>query len=335
MKRIKVSNIAGLLATIVHTLGFIPVESFVLLTMRGNTLGVTLRVNIPAQAPTGHFTDYMVDHLRHHAEADGALMVIYTDTAGVQPHSENVHALEMGMMTAGMPIKEIVLVTSAGFRDYTKTAEALTPLTAITTSAANAELIFAGSDTESGKVQEREFTGAADNAATITGLVKGFPEVDPLDISAPVMRRVRSIWSEALGTVPDADTACLLVAFVQNVGLRDRLMADLFNTEEAEFENVLLGQLTTRPTWKRVEQGQALTLELLAQTPQEFRAPLYMMLGFISWYQGRGSVANQYMDKALKVTPGYRLATLFKELIAIGYIAPVNLDKKLAYPGEE
>ena len=334
MKKIKVSNHADLLATIAHTLGFTPANSLVLLTLQGNRVGATLRVDIPTEAPTAHYIATIIGYLHSDAAADGAIMAIYTDAKGNQPHSDHVHALELAMMAAGIPIRSTLLVTPAGWKDYTEATAPLTALESITDSTANAEMIFAGSNPKSGTAQDREFTGSPDNAAAIAALANEFPDIDPLDMSATVMREARSAWTNTLATTPDTQTACLLVAFVQNVGVRDRLMADLFNTEEDEFENVLLGQLTTRPTWERADQGEALLLELLAQTPHEFRAPLYTMLGFISWYKGRSSTAETYMDKALKATPGYRLALLFKELVRVGYLPAVAMNKNIAYPGK-
>lgn len=334
MKKIKVSNEAGLLATIAHTLGFTPAHSFVLLTLNGNRVGATLRVDAPDHGPTEQFTATVVGYLLSDTEADGAIMAIYTDVAGAQSHSEHVNALELAMMAAGMPIRTTLLVTGAGWKDYTDATASWTALESITDSTANAEMIFAGSNPESGQAQDRDFTGAPGNGVVIAALAKGFTEVDPLDISAPVMREARSTWSNTLGTTPDTQRACLLAAFLQNVGLRDRLMADLINTDEEEFENVLLGQITTRPTWERAQQGEALLVELLTQTPHQFRAPLYTMLGFISWYKGRSSTAATYMAKALESTPDYRQALLFEELMQVGYLPAVATNREISYPGE-
>lgn len=331
--KIRLSTTADLLAMFAHTLGMTPVESFVLVGMRGNRLAATLRVDVPAGHTVGEFASMIVGYMRHDREADGAVFAVYTDAEGAQPHREYVEAIELEMLAAGMPLREILLVTGAGWRSYTATEEALAPLASITDSAANAEMIFAGSNLEAGKAQDREFTGAPGNAAAIAVLANGFTDVDALDISAPVMKEARGAWAKALGTTPDTARACLLVAYVQNGNLRDRLMADLFNTDERDFENVLMGNSTTRPTWERVDQGEALALELLSQTPHEFRAPLYTMLGFISWYMGRSSRAADYMDKALDAAPGYRLADLFKQLLAYGHLPAVVTNRETAYPG--
>lgn len=332
-EKIRISSPAGLLAAMAHMLGMNPTESFLLVGMRGNRLAATLRVDVPVNYPVSEYAALIVGHMLNDREADGAMFAIYTDAEGEQPHRHYVEAIELAMMAAGMPLREIMLVTGAGWRDYSDTDAALTPLESITDSAANAEMIFAGSNLEAGKAQDREFTGAPGNAAAIAVLCSGFADVDALDISAPVMREARGAWAKALGSTPDTMRACLLVAYAQNGNLRDRLMADLFNTDEQEFENVLMGNSTTRPTWERVEQGEVLVLELLSQTPHALRAPLYTMLGFISWNMGRSSRAVEYMDKALDAAPRYRLATLFKELLEYGHIPAVATNHETAYPG--
>ena len=331
--KIRLTTAADLLAMFAHNLGMTPVESFVLVTMRGNRLAATLRVDVPTGHRAGEFASLIAGHLMNDREADGAVFAVYTDAEGNQPHRAYVEAIEFELLGAGIAVRDILLVTSAGWRRYWATDEERSPLASITDSAANAAMIFAGSNVEAGKAQDRKFTGAPGTAAAIAVLANGFTDVDALDISAPVMREARGAWSKALGTTPDTTRACLLVAYLQTGNLRDRLMADLFNTDERDFENVLVGNSTTRPTWDRVEQGEALVLDLLSQTPQEFRAPLYAMLGFISWYMGRSSRAVDYMEKALDATPGYRFAHLFKQLLEYGHLPAVVTNRETAYHG--
>lgn len=110
-------------------------------------------------------------------------------------------------------------------------------------------------------------------------------------------------------------------------------MADFINTDDEEYAAVLIGQTTTCPIRKRVDQGGALLVELLAQTPHQFRAPLYTMLGHISWYKGRFSLAVAYVEKAMAATPSCRLATLLKALTDRGILPGVVMSQGNAYPG--
>lgn len=333
MKKLRISTPADVLAVMNHILGVTPQESFVVTTLQGGRLGATLRVNIPTGMEPAVVVAQIVDSLRHDEDATGTLVAVYTDAAGTHPHSAYVNEIEVELLAAGMPVRECWLVTSAGWRSYFDTDAAVTALDSITDSAANAELIFSGSNPEAGKAQDREYVGAPGNAATITVLAKGFTDVDALDMSAPVMKEARGAWVKALGTTPDTARTCLLVAYVQNVVLRDRIMADFINTDDNEYAAVLIGETTTRPNWQCVDQAETLLVELLAQAPGKFRAPLYTMLGHLTWYKGRASMAAEHMEKALDAAPGYRLAALFKELLDHGALPKVAMHKGLAYPG--
>ena len=53
---LRISSPADILSFIPHTLGFAPRESFVFITMRGNMLGATLRVDAPKDAKINRFS---------------------------------------------------------------------------------------------------------------------------------------------------------------------------------------------------------------------------------------------------------------------------------------
>jgi len=50
--------------------------------------------------------------------------------------------------------------------------------------------------------------------------------------------------------------------------------------------------------------------------PAQHAAPILTTIGYINWWEGRGSKAHQYMQLALDTDPGYlfaRLTTTFSE----------------------
>lgn len=331
--KIKVSTREGLLAFMTHALGFTPSESLVFITLADNKVGATLRVDIPA-GNNEFVARYVTEALRRHREATATIMAVYTDAPGDYPHAALVKVLEMELLVAGMPIKDALLVTSAGWRVYFDAAAPVSAPDTITDSAANAALIFSGSDPEAGKPRNPEFTGVLGNARTIAVLAANLVDVDPLDMSAPVMREARAAWTRALGTVPDNKDACLLVAYMQNRMIRDRMLADFFSTNEQEFSAILVGDLTTCPTWARADQAQTLLVELLSQTPDKFRAPLFTALGFIAWYKGQATLADQYFRLALDIDPDYELAKLLVQIAGLGILPQVALNAETAYRRE-
>ena len=80
---IKFTGPADVLAFIPHTLGQNPTESFVALTLQGNKIGATLRVDAPfGQDPVG-YAQTIVSYLTADEAATGSLLVIYTDESTI------------------------------------------------------------------------------------------------------------------------------------------------------------------------------------------------------------------------------------------------------------
>ena len=104
---IRISSPADILGFIPHTLGFVPRESFVFLTMRGKTLGATLRVDAPASAEPAGFARSMVDYLALDTQATAVLLAIYTaSTPGPvkpRPFHDHVEAVIEALEAAQAP----------------------------------------------------------------------------------------------------------------------------------------------------------------------------------------------------------------------------------------
>jgi hypothetical protein len=148
---IKFTGPADILAFIPHTLGQTPTESFVALTMQGNKIGATLRVDAPfGQDPVG-YAQTIVSYLTADEAATGSLLVIYTDEStidGSSPYAGHMQALRTELKTAGMPLQDAWLVTSELWRNYLcedASCCPVQPLDAISTSNGNAALIYRGS----------------------------------------------------------------------------------------------------------------------------------------------------------------------------------------------
>lgn len=328
--KIKVTTREGLLAFLVHMLGFVPSESLMFVTMAGNKLGATLRVDIPADNGAA-IAAHVAGMLRNHTEATATVMAVYTDTPGDHPHAELIQAVELELLAADMPVMDALLVTSAGWRPYFEADAAVSALASITDSATNAELIFHGSNPDAGKPRNPEFSGALGNGRAIAALAANLGDIDPEDMSAPLMREARAAWTRALGTTPEGKDVCLLVAYMQSNMLRDRIMADFFSTADEDFRAALVGELTTRPTWERADQAHELLLKLLPQTPDTFRAPLFTSLGYLAWYKGQSTMAHGYFKLALDSDRDYRLAELLVQVTELGILPKVVTDPENGY----
>ncbi|WP_043444883.1 DUF4192 domain-containing protein [Arthrobacter sp. L77] len=150
-----VTSPADILSYIPHALGFMPRESLVVLTTAGRRLGATLRVDLPeAGADPFGFADGVLSFLQGDADADGTLVVVYTEERWERrtpaPRSRLVRTVETVLDAAGLPVRGGWLVSRSGWRDVFCTEEECCPwpgqpLDTVTLSALNAELIFGGS----------------------------------------------------------------------------------------------------------------------------------------------------------------------------------------------
>ena len=327
---IKFTGPADILAFIPHTLGQTPTESFVALTMQGNKLGATLRVDAPFwQDPVG-YAQTIVSYLTADEAATGSLLVIYTDedTAGnPRPYAGHVEALRTELETAGMPLRDAWLVTSELWRNYHCADTGCCPnqsLDAITTSNGNAALIYRGS-VVTGFTAPAPFTG--DEAAR-EAITSHKPDGWPEDLEAS-----RAEWAKVLDDPKSltTQTAHKLAGAFQHPTIRDYLMGDIITHAPEQFTSVMLGVFLTRPDWARVDTAQEVAFELMKATPEGQRAPMLCLIGWLEWLKGKSSFAARYFKLALDDVAGYRLAELLAELVNRGLLADCTRDPEKAY----
>ncbi|MEJ1180517.1 MULTISPECIES: DUF4192 domain-containing protein [unclassified Pseudarthrobacter] len=327
---IKFTRPADILAFIPHTLGEAPTESFVAVTMQGNKLGATLRMDAPFGLEPVAFAQTLVSYLTADEAATGTILVIYTDenTARNQrPYSGHVQALRTELDTAGMPLKDAWLVTSELWRNYLcedTTCCPDKPLDAITTSNGNAALIYRGSNV-TGFTAPAPFTG---DETVREAIAAHKPDGWPEDLEA---RRAK--WAEVLDNPKTltTQTAQELAGAFQHPTIRDYMMGDIITHAPDQFTSVMLGVFPTRPDWARVDTAQEVAFELMKATPEGQRAPMLCLIGWLEWLKGKSSFAARYFKLALEDVAEYRLAELFAELVNRGLLADCVRDPKKSY----
>ncbi len=151
----KVTSAADILSYILHTLGFQPEESLVLLTMCGKRVGATLRVDLPANNldPDGYAAG-VCSILASDTTADGSLLAVYTreplTRTGAPPRRDLVRSLTRCLDGVGLQLRDGWLVTDTMWRDYFCADPSCCPpsghsIESVLTSPLNAELTFRGS----------------------------------------------------------------------------------------------------------------------------------------------------------------------------------------------
>lgn len=329
---IRITSPADILGFIPHALGFAPRESFVFVTLRGNTLGATLRVDAPVTGDPSGFARAMLEYIALDTHATAVLLAIYTgetpEAGEPRPFHEHVEALIGALEAAGTPLKDAWLVTAEHWQNLLCDPDAgccgPEPLESITDGQLNAEMVFRGSSYQKQPgTSYAAFTGPADTAQRIREALPG--------ALASELGAGRALWAKALAGngFTNAETTVQLLACFQRPDLRDVLFCNVIEPERPDAEgsgDLLTGQ-GIAPDWNRVDRAQDTARVLIDAAPEGYRAALLTLIGWLAYLKGQSSVAADHFAAALADAPGYRLAELMDELVSRGTIAPVAKDE--------
>ena len=265
--RLTFSKGQDILSYISHALGYWPADSLVCITMSGNILGATLRTNLlqprpdagargrsdqtdrpsppgqPAQPAPADLARYVREILRYLAAdqaADGVLLAVFGsadwEEPARRPHARMVAAIEAALAGSGRPVKHSWYVGPGHWRSYYCTDPDCCgwpgrPVSEITDSALNAELIFRGSTYESGpqmlardaaeplpdEVRSKIATAAAVALQQLAGRACRDTQ----------FRAILEVWESAVSAgsgMPDDATSGYLLASLESVTVRDSVL---------------------------------------------------------------------------------------------------------------
>ncbi|MCA4132736.1 DUF4192 family protein [Arthrobacter sp. M4] len=147
-----------ILGFVPHVLGYWPDQSLVAMTTQGNSLGATLRVDLPdTDRPDqlAAFAEQVSDYLSADEKADGVLLAVFTDS-GWETNSVGgtwrpmLSSLAERLAASGTPVKVAWLVGHEYWRDASCDDERCCPLPGrsvqlIKDSRVNAEMVYRGS----------------------------------------------------------------------------------------------------------------------------------------------------------------------------------------------
>ncbi|WP_312677507.1 DUF4192 family protein [Microbacterium sp.] len=121
---VRAADAAQFLSLVPRLLGFVPARSLVVVPMcRGRSLGA-MRVDLPSDPTPGPASDTVaatvVGLACRIADADGAMVVVYTDAAvtGILPHRALVESLSDRAEACGLPIADALVVGANGWGSY-------------------------------------------------------------------------------------------------------------------------------------------------------------------------------------------------------------------------
>ncbi|MGN7149271.1 DUF4192 domain-containing protein [Arthrobacter sp. SAFR-179] len=336
MEKLTIKTPPDVLSFIGHTLGFWPKESLVCITLNENSVGATLRIDLPRQP--GQELPYartVAHYLTSDTTATSLLFAIYTSelcqSGQPKPHAATIAALTGVLAEQGITIRDGLFVGDDTFSPYDGEPdhELALPVSATQTSAINAEFIYRGSAVQpTDQVTLPVTSEALANAAAVEHHMDAIRSMSPNTAT----RQARELWGGMLdtGSFPSDDDSHALVANLQFPAIRDRLIADIPDLEEP-MQHILFAQTDGAPKWSRIEWAQQLLLHAYTRTSPQHAAPVLTTIGYINWWEGRGSKAHQFLQLALDTDPAYRLARLSDQMIGSGLVASWNMNKETAY----
>ncbi|WP_336713580.1 DUF4192 family protein [Arthrobacter sp. USHLN218] len=238
---IKASRAEDVLGYVPHQLTFDPRESLVLLSMRGSSLGATLRLDLPEagdDARLAAFAETAVSYLGADTEADGSLVVLYTDIAGKAGAEASAYwplavFLEDLLGAAGTPVRGAWVVGADSFRCVQcRTSPCCPPqghpAERIRESYVNLELMLLGSSVSAtaGQAAVLARSGAIPDAAPAIrararDLAAGF--AGEWEAGGVFMRLLGS-WDEAISGGAEPTVLAVLLASLESHHVRDAVL---------------------------------------------------------------------------------------------------------------
>jgi hypothetical protein len=226
--RVTVFRPEDILGFIPHALGLWPKESLVAITLRGQTLGATLRVDLPGERSDRALAAYsrrIGEYLEADHDADGVLLAFFSDdgwdAGGAVPHGlPLLEALVRVLDHRGLVLRDAWFSGSDYWRSAFCTDVECCPLPGrpvdqILDSRLNAEMVFRGSNVlesplllgpEDEPVRDPEFMRTED--ATLGELLR-------LWRSRKAFEEMLDVWSGVLDSGRPAEFDCEAAAFLR------------------------------------------------------------------------------------------------------------------------
>jgi hypothetical protein len=348
MQTIRISEPVDLAAVIPYQLGFHPERSLVLVGLRGQSLGLTARVDLIASAEDAVVAaPVLVDHLVADG-CSGVILACYESRAGEA--TVLAEAVADALPTRGLVLVEHLVVRSGRVYFPGCTGDCHPkggePLPPADRAPAVAELVALGRGALPGRSDVQALVFPDDVAARdrVAAAVARLGRA-----RSPRTGRAKALrdWASLL-TVdgdpraqwePSAAAAARMAVSLRDVRLRDLVAAWICpgTLPLAALDERLVAQARALfPTYAGLDDDLGLAgsvdlddlvvshrqarltdrLCVLARRVPDAQAPAVLtVLASYAWWQGEGTLARLALDRALDLDPGYRLALLLEQML--------------------
>jgi hypothetical protein len=320
--RVRISDPGEIAAGLPQLLGFRPVESVVVISLRGPSgrrVGLTVRADIPPAEHAGALARALTRSIR--TDNPHAVLVAVVSEAPDEPefggpelpHRPLVQELTTALTDAGLPVREALLVRDGRWWSFDCSRTCCAPASGTPLPTAVTEL--AAASVAAGVVVAESREELESRIAPPGGLAWAAMDAAVLrvraeeDVRAPACSAAElddQAWAAVLAAVSrcagggptaltDDEVARVLCALARTT-VRDRALS-LALGEEADAAEALWAYCTSR-------------------APAPLDAAPATLLAVSAWLRGDGAMANVALERALGSLPGYRLAVLLHQALS-------------------
>ncbi len=299
-----------LITAVPFLLGFHPTESIVLISVKADSIGLAMRIDLPPSLD-GDAIELLAHHfLRDEAEA--ALLIAYLPD-GREDGDSLLISLGAGLIRSGVEIQESIVVQGGRYRSIICRDEACCPSTgkslpAIESSHIAAEHVMAGIPMPYANISELVDSLAADTSS-----------FDP-------------DWSEQVNTFYISDDAEEITELRRDGVETMDLLLDEFRMGHGASEKLLAARMIGRMSDVQVRDYAlgvhdedsydlyfTMWRELLRMAPRGFVAPIACIVAAMAYEGGDGALAQKALDRAIGDDDRYPLAGLLRRVFNAGW----------------
>ncbi|EMQ96833.1 DUF4192 family protein [Paeniglutamicibacter gangotriensis] len=319
MDKITATTMADTVAVAIHSLGFTPTSSVVLMLLEHRTVAATLRLDAHPEAPAGFWATEVRHYVDRLENITGVLLLSFEDDRAMTP--TQYRALGGLLARTGRPIRHAVLIRDGYLTDYEGTHTDQIPFATVATSNAALALMVG---TKSYVKLAADIPPCSTDAAVseLQQFVDAARRLDCADGATRTTVCTRLIGIvigyQCTGTITPNEGAWL-GGTCTNKGIRDLIFASLATTSDDmdTISAALMGDISP-DDWEYFRDGADAIYTALEYIPLEYRTDLLAGLGWTRWIDGKGSEAMHFLDLARTTDPTHRLTELLTRLIISG-----------------
>ena len=299
-----------LIAAIPFLIGYHPVDSLVVVSIKDNCIGMAMRVDYPIDLPTAAY-DLLASHLEREGST-GALLVAYVPD-GRSDGETVLSELSAALNRIDLKVDESLLIQAGRYRSTLCTDSDCCPpngrdVPAIDSSRIAMEHVVAG--------RAMPFANLEALTESISPLViaedeKWITRVSKFKVSEK-SENLTALQRDGATAVIDLAGEFALGRGGEDLELVARVIGRLSDIQVRDFA---LGTHTEED----IDNFFLMWRHLMRMAPIGYVAPIASLFAALAYESGDGALAHRALDRALAVTNGYSLALLLRRVFTAGW----------------